>query len=283
MAQIVSVKGIVDDRLSSAVYLADRLRPLCAAVSAPAIHLDLSRLEYIGPDGITLLAAHILAARARGLEVSVGAPSSPASLVAFLESSGFDEHVLGKILPVDASTTNSTVPLRRFDASKHGDVEPILNLIARFEPATGTFRDAMEIAINEIVQNVQDHAHSPIGGWGSATLFPEDREVRVALVDLGVGIPSSIRKTHPDLASDAAALQAVSTGGFSARSQRHNAGRGIDNLRSIVTELFAGSLYLFSGAASLEIRSGEQPTVRSLPLSLAGTMVAFTLPLDPLA
>ena len=131
------------------------------------------------------------------------------------------------------------------------------------------------------MQNVEDHARSPIGAFGCARFLRNVRQVRFALVDCGEGVLKSLRRAHPEITSSRQALESIARGGYSARSRRNNLGRGISNLRSIVTEAFAGNAYIVSDDAAGEFRSGAPPKYHQLDFTYCGTAVCFTLPTEP--
>ena len=66
---------------------------------------------------------------------------------------------------------------------------------------------AIEWAINEITANVINHSRSPVGGFVQVTNFPGvSRRVEFAVCDAGIGIPETLRATHPNLPTDQEAL-----------------------------------------------------------------------------
>lgn len=73
---------------------------------------------------------------------------------------------------------------------------------------------ALEWSINEITDNVLNHAQSSIGGLVQVSTFQKQRKrVEYIVVDAGLGIPTTLRSSHPELTSDASALdQAIREG-----------------------------------------------------------------------
>ena len=67
---------------------------------------------------------------------------------------------------------------------------------------------ALEWSVNEITDNVLVHSRSPIGGLVQVSTFQRTKKrVEYIVADAGVGIPETLRPTHPELTSDAAALE----------------------------------------------------------------------------
>lgn len=66
---------------------------------------------------------------------------------------------------------------------------------------------ALEWSVNEITDNVLNHAQSKIGGLVQVSTFQRARKtVEYIVADAGIGIPASLRETHPTFTSDADAL-----------------------------------------------------------------------------
>lgn len=278
---MVSIEGNINDRLRSAQALIERLAPVRQSAAGDHVAMDLTKLRYLGPDGVAMIAGTIIEARQRGVQVEVRPPDGPPPLLAFLAFSGFNHEVLGGAAAEVDHPDNVTVPLRRFVRSRHTDPEPVVQLVSRFEPVSDDLRQSLEIAINECIQNIEDHANSPIGGLGCARFMAQQHEIRVALVDWGDGILCSLRRNHPDTRDDLQALQRVLSGGYSAKTRPNNLGRGIDNLRSVVTDFFGGNLYIVSGNAAADLRGQRPPQYHTLSSGFRGTAVCFTLPVQP--
>jgi hypothetical protein len=274
----IDFEGNLDDRLNSFLYVAQKLLPLSKMNVGDEACVDLTRVHWLGPDGVSLIAGAILDARQRGGVVQVVLPSRPPDLVAFLGFSGFDQIACGNAPPDATSLENATVPLRQFRRALHQDPQPLVDVIAKFEPVSEELKLSLEVRITELVQNVEDHAKSQVGAVGCARFIQSTGQVRVALVDFGQGIMTSLQGRYPEVTTAVQALQLIAHGGYSAKSRRNNLGRGFDNLRSIVTEAFEGSLYVVSEAASAEFKSGSVATYHPLDFTFWGPAVYFTLP-----
>jgi hypothetical protein len=277
----VFLEGNINDRLPSMRYLVEKLSSLHALGGGDSACLDLSKLCYIGPDGMAMVAGSVLDARRRHVDVRVEAPSGPPALAAFFEFSGFNHLILGTSLPQGDHAQNVTIPLQQFDRSDYRDSDSIVELVARFESVSADLRYALEVAVNECNNNVEDHAQSLIGAIRAARFMAREREVRVALIDWGVGILNSLRGRYPEIRGSQDALERVLYGGYTAKARKSNQGRGIDNLRAVVTEAFGGSLFIVSGDAAVDIRGGREPRCETWPFAFNGTAVCFTLPVQP--
>jgi hypothetical protein len=68
---------------------------------------------------------------------------------------------------------------------------------------------ALEWAINEITDNVLNHSDSPIGGIIQIQSTPTKNSVSFYVVDAGLGIPFTLRRSRTEITSDSQALDLV--------------------------------------------------------------------------
>jgi hypothetical protein len=268
----------VNDRPPSIRALLHRMQPALHPVSKEPVRIDLRKCHYLGPDATAILGAVILMARDAARTAEVLLPDTPPQLAAFCEFSGLNHLVKGTAEPDMTHPDSVTVPLRRLEQARHGDVEPIYNLIRAYADLGGPLEDALGIAFTEVVQNVVDHSGSPIGAVTSARYLTGRHEVRIAVVDMGLGIGTTLRRSHPDTRDARHALARVLEGGFSARTRQNNLGQGINNLRLTVTSQ-GGEIFLISENANALVRAGSRrPRFETSPDRFPGTGVFFTLP-----
>lgn len=55
-------------------------------------------------------------------------------------------------------------------------------------------RDSLYVCLCELAENVLHHADSPSGGYAVAQGYPKKGKFEVGIVDLGIGVPASLRK-----------------------------------------------------------------------------------------
>lgn len=274
----ISLEGVFDDDLADIRRLVGRLAILNDSSESRRVLVDLQRVEQIGLAAITLMAGSLLAARRRGTPVEVIGPSNP-QLINRLQLAGFDRLINDVTSAQSTPTEGDMVPLQVFGPSLHVGADPILKTLERFEHVSEDLRFALEIAVNECVDNIDDHSQSPIGGIGCARYIAETRAVRIAMVDWGRGIGRTLRGGYADIFNDEQALRRVMFGGYTAKSRPHNLGRGLDNLRGIVADAFGGDLVIFSGSASVGFKGRETPRYNTELAPFQGTIVCFTLPM----
>ena len=240
--------------------------------------LDLEKCDYIGPDGASLIAKLYLFASKSATKIEVLAPRAPAELRNYLRYSGLD-HLFntGNLDTTELDQERRVLPLEQFGEARFTDSNKVVQLIKHHHSLTDDLEEYLRICINEVLQNVQDHAESSIGAVMTARYLRGAREIRIAIVDAGKGICRTLKTKYPETTPELS-LKRVLKGGYSAMSRENNLGLGISNLCNIVSKQLNGEIYLVSDRASLEIAKGRNPNIRSLDFSFKGTAAFFTLP-----
>jgi hypothetical protein len=113
----------------------------------------------------------------------------------------------------------------------------------------------LNIALAELINNVHDHAKSPIDSYVFCQYYPRNSEIIVAVSDLGIGIPFSVnsfmqRNGHPLLTAEETikwALQFRKT----TQSMPYNAGRGLDTISTFLQKN-EGCWSLYSDSIKME-------------------------------
>lgn len=182
----------VNDRLPPIRAFIERLHGVLDPTKPAHYHIDLTKCQYLGPDAVALLAAILFERRSLGQEVRVSLPEGPEKLRAFCTFSGLE--ALLEDIPQRSDPTDTVIPLRQILSAKWTDADPILNLVNRHLDTSDEVEEYLRICVNEVVQNIEDHAESPIGGVMSARYLTHDQQVRVAIVDRGVGIYTTLKR-----------------------------------------------------------------------------------------
>jgi hypothetical protein len=223
-----------------------------AGVYRDGTDIDLRRCKYIGPDAAAYVAAMVLSHRRTHNRCAVTLPTEPASLVNYCRYVGLTDLVnTGVVRDLD-HPDSETVSLRQVHEPSISEADRFVRLIDRHEFGYGESDEAeyLRIAVAEVLQNVTDHANSPIGCITTGRYFSSKRQFRMAFVDLGVSIPVKVRKTFPTLGTDAACLRAVHAGDYSSRSRENNMGQGVRNLclmaghREGVVDIVSGQAHI---------------------------------------
>lgn len=270
------VEGMLNDSPHSIKSLLRRLAPIYAQ-DVTAWRVDLSQCTHIGASAAATVTAVYLNATQRGVDATVVPPLTSSVLDPFVTFPAVAQHLAGKPLPT--SDPGFAVPVRVQTTANFNDPDPIVALISRHRPLNVDAEEYLRICINEVIQNVEDHARSPVGCVTCARFSNDVGEVRVAIVDSGIGIGTTLRSRYPGITSAADALARVLEGGYSAKSRPNNMGVGISNLANIVIRQLNGELLIASEDAVAEGTAGKFPGADSLGVRFPGTAVFFSVPI----
>ncbi|RKH48078.1 ATP-binding protein [Corallococcus sicarius] len=190
-----------------------------------------------------------------------------------------------------------TVKLARIQ--RQAPTEPASDEISRLlvpEPAFEDTRRTLYYVLNELLRNVVQHSHDPLGGIVGAQLNRGGRNatqpmVQVAVADAGIGIPTSLQGRHKALTDPKEALarslwphiSSAFDEGETGSSQ--NAGMGLFFIAEM-TKLVGGRLVVATRGAMLKLEGDshfEDPHGRmTLDASAGypGTLVTFEMPAE---
>ena len=146
------------------------------------------------------------------------------------------------------------LPARRYGSAEEQKqvVDDMLEVMLRAMEVDRTVVDGLEWSLNEITDNVLNHAESPKGGIVQLTTLRNRSRVRFVVVDSGRGIPTSIREGYPHLRLDIDAVgEAIKQG--STRSSDVGQGNGLAGALRI-SALSGGVFRIVSGRAELTAR-----------------------------
>ena len=144
---------------------------------------------------------------------------------------------------------------------------------------TGLSRDVLqglEWSLNEVMDNVPNHAKSTGGGFASLTSLANSVSLTVA--DCGIGILASLKEGYPNLANDTEALGEAIKAGVT-RNRKAGQGNGLAGTLSIARSS-GGSFSISSGRGRLNVfhdaKTSQLASLRwvfSPPQRFQGTIV----------
>jgi hypothetical protein len=267
----------VDDSRGDMLALLRRIRPIAEDPGAGPWAIDARSTGYLGPDAAAVLGALCEHGRRSGHAAHVFLPTSPDALRAFCVFSGLSLLMAAGPAPTPDHPENETVPLTFIDRITWNTADPVVHLVQRHATLDIEAEERLRTCLNETLQNIEDHARSPIGGVLCARFLRGRRQIRVAVADTGIGVGASLRARHPSILNDPAALRAVMAGGMTARSRPNNLGVGISTMWRIAAGN-GGSFTLISNGACAYVDAGNFfPRVEPTGIAFPGTVVLCTL------
>lgn len=242
--------------------------------------LDCSACGYLGPMAVATLTALREEAAGRGIKISLEPPTKPV-LYAYCGYAGL---LTGfKIGSVHSSNEgNTTTPVRSFKGHPAGPMEEIVNLVQSQMDLPEEGKTRLQLCLFELAQNVLDHSESTVGGFMSAKAFRNEREVRFAIADMGVGLRRALaQEPRYRFATDKEALRNALIPGVTSKSSTHNMGQGLDTLSSIVKNN-GGFLALFSQGARIRVEHAKTDVAGLAPCPpFPGTIAVVRLKIPP--
>jgi len=167
--------------------------------------------------------------------------------------------------PTPVEVRKALLPVRRLESSD--DVNRAVedfrtNAEAYGGWPAGAVKTRLWISLSELLDNAREHSDSPIGSYAGAWLDDEEGPLRLAVVDLGIGIPDHLRRraAYGHL-SDQAALREAMKEGVSGVESRER-GMGFVHVKKEARAVSSGQLMIRAGGAQLATRFSKRREAR---------------------
>ena len=242
---------------------------------SPKIIFDLSNCEFLTPTGVAVVCSVVTQCRDGGKQVDFLKPNDP-KVKEFLDEIGFwgclnlQTTQVGGIL-------GPTIQLSRLVNSS----SKITDELARFYESSMNISEgvsyALQFAHNELIENVFDHSHSRPGCLVCAGSTPTSKLLKLAVLDEGQGIKSSLSERHT-VNDDVSAIKKSVERWVSAKPDR---GVGLHTLLNKFIQLNKGELRVVSGRGKVIFESPDKIiSEEALPYPWNGTIVEVKLNMD---
>lgn len=195
-----------------------------------------------------------------------------------------------------AGTRSNRERFRYIKVTTFEQIEPLANDISKALAPQMEMEDTrltLRYVLVELLRNVIQHSHDPQGGYVFTDLWNEESGrpmLQLAVADVGIGIPASLRTLHPNLSDPEAALEkslwphisGTFEEGFTGTQQ--NAGMGLFFIAEMA-KLTGGTLLIATRGATLLLSGWTDEegghTLRFIEprgTGFPGTLVGFELP-----
>lgn len=261
--------------------LGDMLRPLVGLHQAVqnAGYRDLvidfthCTAAFAGP--MLALCAQVMKLRAARIDTELVLPLDQ-KLARLFRNANWAHFIEPRNYPPSEFKGHSQVPATHFTNADEQQraVNRIINAILGAIPDLDRRElSALEWSINEITDNVLNHAQSNVGGLVQVSTFQRVRKrVEYIVADAGLGIPVTLRATHPALTSDAAALEQAIREGVT-RDKSVGQGNGLFGSYQICSHS-NGFFQVESGYGKLMFTDRDGLRITSEQVPYEGTLVA---------
>lgn len=154
--------------------------------------------------------------------------------------------------PPNIRITEKMCQLRKLAGYNVIDIDDMLEVIGHNNPLLKSgLKSDVRLILTELLTNTLDHSgekqcYACVGIWGKS------RNLHIAFLDFGVGIPKKLQTRYPQLEDDCEAVQSLLQKNLTTR--RHiEGGRGYRIIQEILRHN-QGRLHIFSGRAKAVLR-----------------------------
>ena len=245
----------------------------------PDVVLDFAKTTRAFPEFVLPIVTACRAYRQKKIDFDIRLPTDRRVASLFVKSNWAHLIAPERFEIATAAGTNHLAATQFLTAEEHySAVDSSIGLMLQLMPGVDRNRiKALEWALNEITDNVLNHANSPIGGIMQVMTYPKLRRVEFYVSDAGLTIPRTLRQGRPEIHDDTTALRRAIEEGVT-RNSETNQGNGLFGTFKCC-EVSGGEFDVISGCVSLSHRPG-QLQVRRGNIPLGGTFVRAAIRYD---
>src|SRR6202048_552810 len=238
--------------------------------------LDFSAVTYVDADMMLPISSYAAYYRKNQIDFSLIEPTDPVLRRLFINTNWAHFIDPQKYALNDRRRSNNLPALQFLDGdAQHNVVNQAMEILMEtIKVQERTQLKALEWALNEITDNVLNHAESSIGGLVQIQSFPSKNRVSFYVADAGLGIPSTLRKAIPAISSDSDALDRAIREGVT-RNKATNQGNGLYGTFKCCEES-NGSLLILSNRAVLKY-DGKGLSVKADNVPFRGSFISATI------
>lgn len=239
--------------------------------------IDATGVTRWGPLGVAMLGSALARRQLAGLAHLEFRPPSDDRCRKFFAEVGLLEHLAETASP---DRSSSTLKLRQMS-----DLEPLYTrgvadlLTSQVAGTSDEVSHLIELCLNELLQNVFEHAYpeaqparKTVGAFVHCRWYAREGNVRIAVVDGGIGIPAALRvashrgniqfRDLQRMSDSALVIDAVTKEGLSSREGPRAGGLGLKTLHEIATSR-GGRLVVVSHQITVGFRRGSRSARKS--------------------
>jgi len=214
--------------------------------------IDLSDVRHMRPYGVAIVAAMAELSRLQGNPVTYLEPRDEA-IRAHLTRLGLPT-IVGQRDPTRVTPRTTNLPIRiektRSDNTGSEVAEMLVRELGYDLPGGLEYQIAENI--DEMVLNALTHSESEAGCVIVGQAFPQKSVLEVAILDLGITIPTHLGRVLPGLPNDATAIEKAIEDGITGTKDRNrfgepNSGAGLNNLAEHLAAR-GGEMAILSGS-----------------------------------
>ncbi|MEG5039962.1 MULTISPECIES: ATP-binding protein [unclassified Microcoleus] len=240
--------------------------------------IDFSKCYFLKPNAVAFLGGLIRLIQSRSIKLSIDRDSIHNNVKMNLKQNGF----IYAFCENQEPWQGNSIPYRE---DKKQDKDGLVDYLAEkwlgrdWVDISQNLRNVIVGTVWEIYANAFEHGQTDIGVFSCGQHYPTLKELKLTVVDFGVGIPKNVRlfRNLPDLPADEALKWAFEAGNTTRRGNVAG-GVGLDSLKRFV-KMNRGKLEFFSHNGYVLINKDEE-TYQNRQTFFGGTLVNITLQCD---
>jgi anti-sigma regulatory factor (Ser/Thr protein kinase) len=242
--------------------------------------LDFSRCTNAFPNSMIPLITFTARLRKQGYEIIAFLPKDPV-LEARFHKTNWAHFLCPRLHRASDDYSERHLSVKQYHTSEehYAILKQTLDVALGAVNAHRSSWSSLEWSLSEIMDNVLNHANSPVGGFVQLAIFPPSKKLAFCVADSGRGILESLREGIPALRSDRVAIGEAVRAGVT-RNKDFGQGNGLSGSLALATKS-GGWFRIVSGQAEFAWLSTE-PEIREVTqeYSYYGTVVDVQLPYD---
>ncbi len=238
----------------------------------PLLILDFSQCTKAYPNCMVPLIVSVRAARSRGLKFRCELPRQKSLMNMFIRANWAHYLDPERFAPSE-ERYDKHLAVTRFTSLKEQQsaVNTVLDVVMRSLRLDRSLISALEWSINELTDNVLNHAESADGGFVQLTTHRERDWLAFCVADSGRGMLESMREAYPRLRYHEDAIADAVRAGFT-RNKDFGQGNGLAGCLRIATEA-SGHLAITSGDNCTTWRGTSPRAYTQKGIMFTGTVV----------
>jgi hypothetical protein len=242
------------------------------------ILFDLSQTKLMTPLGIILLTTTIKDCQKRNKNCTYMQPRDE-TLMTFLTEAGFHKHFnINKYgTPPDFAIASGHVQLQKCEGIDGSLIEKLIEIIDYHLRISAGLKGSLQMSLLEMMTNVVDH--SGVNDYFICCHnYPEKKQIRLCMADMGIGIPDSLRKKYKERKSDRQLIIMATEEGISTRPER--AGLGLTHIKKFL-KVNKGQLCIISGKGKVFWKFDQNKMFQqTIQTAFKGTIIKMVINTD---
>ncbi|WP_024983786.1 ATP-binding protein [Brevibacillus borstelensis] len=243
------------------------------------ILVDFSQCGFLRQNAVAMLGGLARKAESRGIRLHFKWDSLTRRVKNNLRKNGF----MGTFASFASNSSGNSIPYREdLNDSPDSYIEYLKEewLHPGWVNMSPALREAITSKVYEIYRNAFDHGLSSIGVFSCGQLYPNLSELRLSIVDFGIGIPTEVKhylRNHSMNASDALSW-AFKIGNTTKPSDDHGRGLGLGILKDYI-KANNGILEIYSNDGYVKVTKNQE-VFQNTPYFFGGTIFNITIKQD---